>query len=140
MMNNLLSLLASVALVSGARVARDNGYGAPEPSYSAPEPSYGAPEVSYTAPASYEPEAYAAAPSQEYSSPAYTAEGEVLDIQSLVLPILVIVALFLLFPNFINLTTVRRSFANEGPMELMDKVKDIAQAVLEDKDILTKYD
>ena len=66
-------------------------YGAPEPSYSAPEPSYGAPEVSYTAPASYEPEAYAAAPSQEYSSPAYTAEGEVLDIQSLVLPILVIV-------------------------------------------------
>ena len=26
MMNNLLSLLASIALVSGARVARDNGY------------------------------------------------------------------------------------------------------------------
>merc|ERR1719367_1807245 len=135
MMNNVLSVLASIALVSGARVARDSGYGAPEPSYRAPEVSYTAPASSYG-----EPEAYAPAPSQEYSSPAYTAEGEVLDIQSLVLPILVIVALFLLFPNFINLTTVRRSFANEGPMELMDKVKDIAQAVLEDKDILTKYD
>ena len=49
-------------------------------------------------------------------------------------------ALFLLFPNYINLTQVRRSFHDNGPMELMDKVKDIAQAVLEDKDVLTKYD
>jgi len=77
---------------------------------------------------------------EEYSAPAYTAEGEVLDIGSLVLPILVIVALFLLFPNYINLTTVRRSFNDNGHMGLLDQVKDVAQAVLEDKNILTKYD
>ena len=50
------------------------------------------------------------------------------------------VALFLLFPNYINLTTVRRSFNDNGPMALFDQVKDVAQAVLEDKNILTKYD
>ena len=49
-------------------------YGAPEvSSYGAPEPAYAEPVV------------------EEYSAPAYTAEGEVLDIGSLVLPILVIV-------------------------------------------------
>ena len=118
-------------------------YGAPEvSSYGAPEPAYAEPVV------------------EEYSAPAYTAEGEVLDIGSLVLPILVIVgelvvingirgpfsndvtmiALFLLFPNYINLTTVRRSFNDNGPIALLDQVKDVAQAVLEDKNILTKYD
>ena len=50
------------------------------------------------------------------------------------------IALFLLFPNYINLTTVRRSFNDNGPMALLDQVKDVAQAVLEDKNILTKYD
>ena len=102
--------------------------------------------------------AYAEPVVEEYSAPAYTAEGEVLDIGSLVLPVLVIVgelliikgmsmfqflymiALFLLFPNYINLTTVRRSFNDNGPMALLDQVKDVAQAVLEDKNILTKYD
>ena len=49
-------------------------------------------------------------------------------------------ALLLLFPNYINLTTVRRSFKEEGPVALFDKVKDIAQAVLEDDSVLTKYD
>lgn len=139
--------------------------------------SYGAPEPAYSSPV----EEYAPV-SEEYSSPAYSAEGEVIDIGSLVLPMLVILgksnmalhissfdnlllhrlstltmlqlntfanwgtqfsifsALFLLFPNYINLTTVRRSFHNNGPMQLLDQVKDVAQAVLEDKDILTKYD
>ena len=49
-------------------------------------------------------------------------------------------ALLLLFPNYINLTTVRRSFREDGPVALFDKVKDIAQAVLEDDSVLTKYD
>ena len=53
---------------------------------------------------------------------------------------LYMIALFLLFPNYINLTTVRRSFNDNGPMALLDQVKDVAQAVLEDKNILTKYD
>ena len=54
--------------------------------------------------------------------------------------ILILAALFLLFPNYINLTTVRRSFKGDGPMEIIDQVRDVAQAILEDKDILTKYD
>merc|ERR1711879_121774 len=43
-------------------------------------------------------------------------------------------------PAYINLTSVRRSFNDNGPMALAEKVKDVAQAVLEDKNILTKYD
>ena len=50
-------------------------------------------------------------------------------------------ALLLLFPNYINLTTVKRSFKeNNGPMGLLNKVRDIAQTVLEDETILTKFD
>merc|ERR1739848_490371 len=48
--------------------------------------------------------------------------------------------LFLLFPTYVNLTTVRRSFQENGPVELMQKVQDVYQAVLEDSDILKKYD
>ena len=49
-------------------------------------------------------------------------------------------ALLLLFPNYITLTSVRRSFQDNTPVALLEKVKDIAQAVLEDDTILTKYD
>ena len=52
-----------------------------------------------------------------------------------------VAALFLLFPNYVNLTSVRRSFSDTaGPLALLDQVRDVAQAVLEDKDVLTKYD
>ena len=50
-------------------------YGAPEPAYAEPEPV----------------EEYAPAPVSEYSAPGYSAPGEVIDIGSLVLPILVVV-------------------------------------------------
>merc|ERR1719300_1823076 len=137
MISRLLLLSAAVLAVSAQRWNRDTGYNAPEASYGAPEPSYGAPEPSY-----HEPEpAYGAPESAEYSSPAYSAPGDSFDLSSLVVPALVIAALLLLFPNYINLTTVRRSFKeNNGPMGLLNKVKDIAQAVLEDDTILTKYD
>merc|ERR1711878_185673 len=121
MIYRLLAPSALLAAVSARRFKKDTGYGAPEPSYNEPEPAYGAPE---------EP-AYAAPESTEYSAPAYSAPGEV-ELSSLVVPVLVIVALLLLFPNYINLTTVRRSFKEEGPVGLFEKVKDIAQAVLED--------
>ena len=57
-------------------------------SYSAPEVSYSAPEATYSEP----DQGYA--PSEEYSAPAYSAGGEVIDIQSLVIPMLVIVGKF----------------------------------------------
>ena len=62
------------------------------------------------------------------------------DLASLAIPVLVVVGLMLLFPTYVNLTTVRRSFADAGPVELLEKIKDVAQAVLEDSDVLTKYD
>merc|ERR1719326_2583384 len=111
-----LSAVLGTVTVSARRFKKDTAYGAPE------EPAYAAPEAG------------------EYSAPAYSAPGEVLELSSLVVPVLVIVALLLLFPNYINLTTVRRSFKEEGPVALFDKVKDIAQAVLEDDSVLTKYD
>ena len=57
-------------------------YGAPEPAYNEPEPAYGAPE---------EPAAYGAPESTEYSAPAYSAPGDVLELSNLVVPVLVIV-------------------------------------------------
>merc|ERR1711892_18982 len=81
----------------GTRVRRDEGYGAPEPSYSAPEASYSAPEDSYGPPA------------ESYGPPAYTAPAETgLDLTTLLIPLLALVGLFLLFPTFVTLTSVRR--------------------------------
>merc|ERR1712020_785564 len=137
MICRLLFLSAVLLTVSARRFKKDTGYGPPEPSYNEPEPAYGAPEPAYGAP---EEPAYGAPESSEYSAPAYSAPGDVLELSNLVVPVLVIVALLLLFPNYINLTTVRRSFKEEGPVALFDKVKDIAQAVLEDDSVLTKYD
>merc|ERR1711874_930620 len=98
MIYRLLFLSAVLVTVSARRFKKDTGYGAPEPAYNEPEPAYGAPE---------EPAAYGAPESTEYSAPAYSAPGDVLELSNLVVPVLVIVALLLLFPNYINLTTVR---------------------------------
>jgi len=74
-------------------------YGAPEPSYGAPEPSYGAPEPSYGA-----PETGYAAPSSGYGES--SAGG--LDLTSILIPLLALLGLSLLFPTYVNLTTVKR--------------------------------
>ena len=125
-----VSLVLALSVVAqGQRFSRDTGYGAPEPSYSAPEPAYGAPEPAYSAPES-----------TGYTAPSYSAPAESLDLATLAIPILLLVGLFLLFPTYVNLTTVRRSFQENGPIELMQKVQDVYQAVLEDSDILKKYD
>ena len=81
-------------------------YGAPEPSYSAPEPSYGAPEPSYGAPEpSYgAPETGYGAPSSGYGE----ASAGGLDLTSILIPLLALLGLSLLFPTYVNLTTVKR--------------------------------
>ena len=77
--------------VSGARVRRDDGYGAPEPdAYGAPAESYGAPVESYGA-----------------SAPSYGAETG-LDLTTIIIPLLALLGLFLLFPTYVTLTNVRR--------------------------------
>ena len=137
-----VSLVLVLSVVAhGQRFARDTGYGAPEPSYSAPEPSYGAPEPAYGAPeAVYEEPSYSAPASSGYSEPSYSAPAEAFDLTSLIIPVLALVGLMLLFPTYTTLTSVRRSFKDNGPLDLMKKVHDVYQAVVEDSDILTKYD
>merc|ERR1712077_130644 len=80
-------LLASLTL--GARVRRDDGYGAPEPdTYGAPAEAYGAPDTSY-------------------SAPSYAADTG-LDLTTIIIPLLALLGLFLLFPTYVTLTSVRR--------------------------------
>ena len=80
-------LLASVT--AGARVRRDEGYGAPEPdTYGAPAETYGAPDTSY-------------------SAPSYAADTG-LDLTTIIIPLLALLGLFLLFPTYVTLTNVRR--------------------------------
>merc|ERR1719245_1664748 len=102
-MRTKTAILATAALLGffspvegGTRVRRDDGYGAPEPSYSAPS-SYSAPEESYGPPA------------DSYGPPSYSAPAETgLDLTTLLIPVLALVGLFLLFPTFVTLTSVRR--------------------------------
>ena len=137
MFSTVSLVLALSVMAQGQRFSRDTGYGAPEPSYSAPEPSYSAPEPAYGPP---EPAYSAPAESTGYTAPSYSAPAESLDLATLAIPILLLVGLFLLFPTYVNLTTVRRSFQDNGPIDLMKKVQDVYQAVIEDSDILKKYD
>ena len=85
------ALLLASSAVSGARVRRDDGYGAPEPdTYGAPAETYGAPVDSYGA-----------------SAPSYGAETG-LDLTTIIIPLLALLGLFLLFPTYVTLTSVRR--------------------------------
>merc|ERR1711936_1333250 len=66
-------LLASVT--AGARVRRDEGYGAPEPdTYGAPAETYGAPDTSYSAPSYSSPPTSPSLPSGGRERPLRTPE------------------------------------------------------------------
>ena len=67
---------------------------APEPSYQEPEDAYGPPDDGYGAPV------------QAYGAPSYAAETG-LDLTTLLIPLLALVGLFLLFPTYVTLTSVR---------------------------------
>merc|ERR1711884_482286 len=118
-----LALLAAVA-VSGARVRRDDGYGAPEPdAYGAPAESYGAPVESYGA-----------------SAPSYGAETG-LDLTTIIIPLLALLGLFLLFPTYVTLTNVRRKReAVESGTEVsaVARMMDMYQAIIESEECLER--
>ena len=81
-----------LASVNGARVRRDDAYGAPEPdTYGAPAETYGAPAESYGV-----------------TAPEYGAAETGLDLTTIIIPLLALLGLFLLFPTYVTLTTVRR--------------------------------
>jgi len=121
-------------------------YGAPEPSYSAPEPSYGAPEPSYGAPEpSYgAPETGYGAPSSGYGE----ASAGGLDLTSILIPLLALLGLSLLFPTYVNLTTVKRKRRSvdgemveedESPMSnMIERVQDMYMAVLQSEECLER--
>merc|ERR1712107_660869 len=73
------ALMLASSVVNGARVRRDDGYGAPQvDTYGASAPSYGA------------------------------AAETGLDLTTIIIPLLALLGLFLLFPTYVTLTSVRR--------------------------------
>merc|ERR1712038_163619 len=115
---------ASVAWCSLPSPRPDDGYGAPEPVYEEPETGYGPPDDGYGAPAN------------AYGAPSYAAETG-LDLTTLIIPLLALVGLFLLFPTYVTLTSVRRKReAGEEPTEpkLVERLQDMYLAVIESEE------
>ena len=110
------TILFLVPLCQGSRLKRDT-YGHP----AAPVESYTAPE----------------------SAPAYTAPEAGFDLTSIAVPIIALVGLFLLFPSFTTLTSVRRTLkmadrkAEEPNLNILNQIQDIYQAIVEDKSLLS---
>merc|ERR1712102_92475 len=114
-------LLASVT--AGARVRRDEGYGAPEPdTYGAPAETYGAPDTSY-------------------SAPSYAADTG-LDLTTIIIPLLALLGLFLLFPTYVTLTSVRRKREavddSEVSVNAVERMMDMYQAIIESEECLER--
>ena len=81
----VVASLCQAAAAQGLASPRDSGYSAPEQSYHQPEPSYGY-EATETSP----------------------------DITPVLIGVLILTGLALLFPSYVNLTTVRRKRSSEG--------------------------
>merc|ERR1711874_21946 len=113
-------LLASLTL--GARVRRDDGYGAPEPdTYGAPAEAYGAPDTSY-------------------SAPSYAADTG-LDLTTIIIPLLALLGLFLLFPTYVTLTSVRRkreAIEDAGETNMVERMMDMYQAIIESEECMER--
>merc|ERR1712027_170788 len=100
-----------LASVNGARVRRDDAYGAPEPdSYGVTAPEYGAAETG-------------------------------LDLTTIIIPLLALLGLFLLFPTYVTLTTVRRkreAIETEGEVNAVERMMDMYQAIIESEECLER--
>merc|ERR1712066_1006195 len=111
-----------MGVTAGARGRRDDSYGAPEPdTYGAPAETYGAPDTSY-------------------SAPSYAADTG-LDLTTIIIPLLALLGLFLLFPTYVTLTSVRRKReAVEGGVEtnMVERMMDMYQAIIESEECLER--
>merc|ERR1712178_305920 len=114
-----------LASVNGARVRRDDAYGAPEPdTYGAPAETYGAPAESYGV-----------------TAPEYGAAETGLDLTTIIIPLLALLGLFLLFPTYVTLTTVRRkreAIETEGEVNAVERMMDMYQAIIESEECLER--
>merc|ERR1719373_913880 len=120
------ALMLASSVVNGARVRRDDGYGAPqEDTYGAPAESYGAPVESYGA-----------------SAPSYGAAAETgLDLTTIIIPLLALLGLFLLFPTYVTLTSVRRkreAVEDAGETNMVERMMDMYQAIIESEECLER--
>merc|ERR1712025_1393817 len=110
------ALMLASSVVSGARVRRDDGYGAPEPdTYGAPAESYGAPVESYGV-----------------SAPSYGAAETGLDLTTIIIPLLALLGLFLLFPTYVTLSSVRRkreAVDESSEVSAVARMMDMYQAI-----------
>merc|ERR1712170_83671 len=106
-----------LASVNGARVRRDDAYGAPEPdTYGAPAETYGAPAESYGV-----------------TAPEYGAAETGLDLTTIIIPLLALLGLFLLFPTYVTLTTVRRkreAVDESSEVSAVARMMDMYQAIM----------
>merc|ERR1712012_605724 len=114
------ALMLASSVVNGARVRRDDGYGAPQ------EDTYGAPAESYGA-----------------SAPSYGAAAETgLDLTTIIIPLLALLGLFLLFPTYVTLTSVRRKREaiddSEVSVNAVERMMDMYQAVIESEECLER--
>merc|ERR1711892_932938 len=69
-------------------------------------------------------------------APAYTAPEAGLDLTTLAIPVIILVGVFLLFPSFTTLTSVRKTLKmserEDGQMNILDQIQDVYQALMED--------
>merc|ERR1712020_871752 len=114
-----------LASVNGARVRRDDAYGAPEPdTYGAPAETYGAPAESYGV-----------------TAPEYGAAETGLDLTTIIIPLLALLGLFLLFPSYVTLTTVRRkreAIEDAGETNMVERMMDMYQAIIESEECMER--
>merc|ERR1712170_84242 len=112
-----------LASVNGARVRRDDAYGAPEPdTYGAPAETYGAPAESYGV-----------------TAPEYGAAETGLDLTTIIIPLLALLGLFLLFPTYVTLSSVRRkreAIDTDAEVSTVERMMDMYQAIIESEECL----
>lgn len=129
------TFIVTLAVFAVAQARPDTGYGAPEESYGAPTSSYGAPAASYDAPAaSYD------APAQSYDAPSYAASAPAsVDLTVILLPVLALIGLFLLFPTYVSLSTVRRKREAEDEdvaSDVINRIQGIYEAVVQSEECI----
>lgn len=130
------TLLVTLAVVAVASARPDTGYGAPvEETYGAPAAGYDAPAASYDAPVSYE------APATGYDAPAYEAAAPAsVDLTVILLPVLALIGLFLLFPTYVSLSTVRRKRETgedeDVASDVINRIQGIYEAVVQSEECI----
>merc|ERR1712183_397579 len=125
-MLRVTAVLATLCLgdsVLGLATSRDSGYSAPEQSYQ--QPSYDGYEASS---AGYQATDVGASP----------------DITPILIGVLVLTGLALLFPSYVNLTSVRRKRSSEGIQDdsaagnMVERLQDMYMALMESEECMER--